>query len=272
MKKYLINFAHGKYLKAQKSNSSSGIERGGFDEVIEYSMQNIDNNFKNKNKDILSQGRGAGYWLWKPYFILKTLNEVKDGDIVFYSDSGCCFLRDVSPLIEIASKEDSGLCCFSLQDIHKEGRWNKRITMQALGLDNEFIRFSTQRMASFVIAKKNANSIAIIKEWLSFCEDINLLTDVKTNLDNYPEFVDHRHDQSIWSLITKKHAVKALPDPTQWGMRTKNGYIDEIKDFYILHHRKDVAKPFVDIIDNIKDPVYKKLVSLALKFDSIPKN
>ena len=267
MKKYLINFANGKYLEAQKSNSSSGIERGGFDEVIEYSIENVDNDFKNKNKDILSLSRGAGYWLWKPYFILKTLNTIKDGDIVFYSDSGSCFLRDASPLIQIASKEGSGLCCFNLGGIHKEAQWNKRITMQALGLDNEFIRFSSHRMASFVIAKKNVNSIAIIKEWLSFCEDINLLTDIATDVDNYPEFIEHRHDQSIWSLLTKKHAIKALPDPTEWGIRTQNGYTDDIKDFYILHHRQDVAKPLVDHLNDIQDSKYKELVSLALKFD-----
>ena len=29
------------------------------------------------------------------------------------------------------------------------------------------------------------------------------------------EFKEHRHDQSIWSLITKKNKVTILPDPTQ---------------------------------------------------------
>ena len=45
-------------------------------------------------KEILSfiqahNQRGAGYWIWKPYIIWKTLQDVEDGDIVCYIDSAC---------------------------------------------------------------------------------------------------------------------------------------------------------------------------------------
>jgi len=34
---------------------------------------------------------------------------------------------------------------------------------------------------------------------------------------NYKEFIDHRHDQSIFSVLTKKYNLLAYRDPSQWG-------------------------------------------------------
>ena len=35
--------------------------------------------------------RGYGYWLWKPYLISWAMQDLKDGDILVYADSGCEF-------------------------------------------------------------------------------------------------------------------------------------------------------------------------------------
>ena len=47
----------------------------------------------------------------------------------------------------------------------------------------------------------------------------NILTDIPNacGLSNLPEFKDHRHDQSILSLLAKKHNVEMFRDPSQWG-------------------------------------------------------
>ena len=67
MKKYLINYANITHYNSQKGNSQSGLSNGGFDEVFSYNYSDIDDEFKEKNKHILEQPRGAGFWLWKPY-------------------------------------------------------------------------------------------------------------------------------------------------------------------------------------------------------------
>ena len=89
---YLINYADLAFYESRKQNSLSGIEMG-FDAVIQYKKEHIDEEFLTKNELILSRQRGAGYWLWKPYFIAKTLREVQEGDIVFYSDAGSRFIN-----------------------------------------------------------------------------------------------------------------------------------------------------------------------------------
>ena len=43
--------------------------------------KDIDPEFYAKNKFILNQPRGAGYWLWKHYIIKDALSRVNDGDI-----------------------------------------------------------------------------------------------------------------------------------------------------------------------------------------------
>ena len=97
-KKHLIVFGTDDYQNSINSliKSSSGY----FDEFHIFSKKNIDDEFYEKNKNILDQRRGAGYWLWKPYFILKTLNLINDGDIVFYVDAGNIFINDPSDIFK----------------------------------------------------------------------------------------------------------------------------------------------------------------------------
>src|SRR5208282_2331127 len=57
----------------------------GVDFILNYRKSHIDKEFFEKNKHILSQKKGDGYWLWKPYFILKTLENAPENSTVIYS-------------------------------------------------------------------------------------------------------------------------------------------------------------------------------------------
>ena len=83
----VINFAEGlPYSKYRKICSKSARWIGRADNVIEYSASDIEPSFIEKNKSIMSKKRGFGLWLWKPYFINKTLKQMNDGDWLFYVD------------------------------------------------------------------------------------------------------------------------------------------------------------------------------------------
>ena len=91
-----ISYSNEKYQTQLKYNKKSAIEIGKVDEYYEYGPNDIEYEFKQKNKDILSKKRGNGYWLWKPYFILKTLKQkLKDGDYLIYTDA-CILYKDNS--------------------------------------------------------------------------------------------------------------------------------------------------------------------------------
>ena len=59
MTNILINFAHGTHTKSRKYNSETGLSKGGFDEVIEYGMSDIDPMFYKMNRHILEQKRAT---------------------------------------------------------------------------------------------------------------------------------------------------------------------------------------------------------------------
>jgi hypothetical protein len=230
MKKILINYANKKYYHAQKKNSETGKSVGGFDEIKSYGVNDIDPQFSSKNQHILNQSRGAGYWLWKPYFIVKTLESMQDGDLLFYADSGSHFINNINPVIEVCKTTHNGILLFTLEDFHTHKKWTKRDCFYYMGLDTEPYLSVNQILASFIVCIKNANNIQFFKEWLTFAEDSRIITDDPNvcGLGNYPEFKDHRHDQSILSLLGRKHKITTIPDISQWGNDRREKHIPQI--------------------------------------------
>lgn len=93
---------------------------------------------------------------------------------------------------------------------------------------------------------------------------------------NCKDFVSHREDQSILSLLCKKEGIKTHLDPTQWGiiyryppMLTDNKYIykraDHINEYpvCIALHRNDLSiKNRIKLFVNSYFPVW---VSIMLR-------
>jgi len=231
--KYLINYADLGFFNSRLTNTITGIQ-AGFDAVIQYKKEDIDASFYEKNEHILSQRRGAGYWLWKPYIIHKTLEMVSDGDIVFYSDAGSKFIKKADPIFS-ALQNEMGAVAFKMAGNHKENEYcRKSVVQQVLG-ETESVLNTDQNMASFIGTRKCESSLEIIKTWLDLCQNSDLILDKPSGAEEFLDFKDHRHDQALWSLLTKKMSIPVLPDPTQWGIH--HGQTKE-SDFFIEHHRK----------------------------------
>lgn len=97
--KILINYADKQYEPARKWNTLTGKYIAKFDKVYEFSPHDIDPSFAILYHDILSQKRGNGLWLWKPYFVNKVLENCNNGDIIFYCDSGSFFTRSIKKIV-----------------------------------------------------------------------------------------------------------------------------------------------------------------------------
>ena len=93
----VINYANEGFRSWQQLQTKTAYLFGA-NKVREYSAKDIDDDFYTRNKFILDQKRGAGYWLWKPYIIKDAFSTVNDGDYVFYVDSGAFFI-DYTPLL-----------------------------------------------------------------------------------------------------------------------------------------------------------------------------
>jgi hypothetical protein len=220
MKKYLVNYSDKSHHNSQKENSNSALKFGGFDNVFSFNLQDLGDEFITENKGIMSQARGAGYWMWKPFVIKKALDMMGDNDILMYSDSGISFIKNIDELIDIMDITEEKLLLFELEDIHPNKRWTKRDCFILMGLDEEEYLNQKQLLASYILMRKNDFVLKFVDEWLTYAKDYRIITDSpnECGLPNYPEFMDHRHDQSILSLLGRKYNIKNIPDVTQYGI------------------------------------------------------
>ena len=235
MKKYHINYANGRYLRSQAICSQTA-KSVGFDEIISYSIGDIDREFLEKNKHILSQPRGAGYWLWKPYFISKTLDRMEYGDLLVYSDSGSYYEKSIKPLVDLIEKEEKGVLSFELHGLF-EKTYTKRDTFVLMGLDDSVYSESSQREATYIWMIKNDFTVSLAKEYLEYAQDERIITDLPSQSENHSDFKDHRHDQSIWSLLCKKHEIPPHKLISQWGEGMKDAFPQDTYSNIVMHHR-----------------------------------
>jgi hypothetical protein len=234
-RRILINFAEKKYKNSQTKNSLSGIT-AGFNEVCQYSFDDIEKDFFLKNGDIFKEVRGAGYWFWKPYFILQRLKLSKSNDVIFYADSGSYFIKNINPLINKVLKDEKGVLAFKLAGKNLEKEYSKYSLLRYFNFhSDEQILNSPQVMASFIIARKTPFSIKLFNEFLEIASNKYLLDDSLDKRDYENTFFkENRHDQSIWSLLVKKYGITLLSDPTQWGeIHNESNW----KDIFIFHSR-----------------------------------
>lgn len=183
-----------------------------------------DLSFWNKHGEFIqSNGRGYGYWVWKPYLILQRLHEIPEGDILVYADAGCVIngggKARFNDYIDMLNTTESGVLGFQLE--HKERAYTKSNMYNYFGMSPETDE-SLQCLSGIIFLKKNANSVKIVTEWNEINQHYDLINDdVLPN--EYPAFVENRHDQSIWSMLLKRYPHIELRDETYFGEDWNNG-------------------------------------------------
>lgn len=100
----------------------------------------------------------------------------------------------------------------SFQTVHKDRDWCKMDLICRLGA--ECLSESGQLIATAFIVRKCQKMVDLIERWYLLAQDYHLLDDSRSIMDNAPGFVEHRHDQSIFSILRKEAGSKILPDET----------------------------------------------------------
>ena len=249
MKVILISYANKPFYKSQQELKKSALKYG-VDEVIDYNdiwlkKQTV---FYQKNKHILSQKRGNGYWLWKPFIILDALKKLQPEDILIHVDAGALFINAVKPLIELT--ENKEIILF-YNNGHKNSTWTKRDCFHFMDCDNDKFYNENQTLAGYIVCKKTPFVISFLEEWLEYAQNENILTDLPNicELPNLKDFIDHRHDQSILSLLAAKYSLQLYRDPSQWGNKYKMDDYQEdgefIEDGYVNKLLKNSPYPTI---------------------------
>ena len=229
---FAANFSSELFKSSQELNTKLAYKHGA-EKVFQYGYDDLSTEFKEEVKDILKFERGGGNWVWKPYVVLDALNRIDEGDYLIYTDSGSAAVASYKHLVK--AMDNAKVCIMpfvmSKQDFN-ESRYTKRDTFVYMGLDDEKYTKTPQIWAGIQAYKKCDESVAFVREWLDNCKNIDLISDLpnKCGLDNYPDFEDHRYDQSIYSLLCKKYELKMFRDPSVFRRDYNEWYADDVVD------------------------------------------
>jgi len=180
-----------------------------FDYIYDFTEVYIKNDkeFWSKHKDfIVNNHRIYGYGIWKGYLIMKTMEKMEDGDILLYADSGCILQNshkeELKRLFKIV---DTDLIIASLTC--NEQDWSKMDLIKYLNMENSNLLKINQRQSSAILFKKCKETLDLVKEWYNISCNYHMIDDSPSIAPNVGSFKEHRHDQSVFSLLTKKYNI-----------------------------------------------------------------
>jgi len=243
---YFQSFGNSNYYGALERIKNQAIRFGVFDKLFIYNDNHLkyDRHFwGNHGSFIVKNPRFYGYAIWKPYLMLKTFESMNDGDILLYCDAGCELnvkgKQRFLEYIDIVNSNDKSILCFQLEHIEK--RWNKMDLIHKLNA-HDLIN-ARQILSGISFWKKTEKTIRFLREWYDLSCNYHLIDDSPSILKNDPVFCEHRHDQSVFSLLCKKYGANVLDDETYYADWPKHKYIDKP----ILAKRNKGVKPSIDL-------------------------
>lgn len=213
--------------------------------------------FYKQNLTITKQKRGAGYWLWKPFYIYQFLEKCSDDEILLYCDAGVRIVKELTPLLSIVSDDPRGVLLFenyqgsayfskskyftcSYEGLYIEPNlnkyWSKPDVFEALNFTSNDALDSKQVDGNIMLFRKTSFSLQFVSEWLTLCCNEQLLTDsVSLYSSKIPQtFFGHLHDQSIVSILAAQRGIKLYRCPSQFGNHFKLQQFREKDEFLLL--------------------------------------
>lgn len=234
MKKWFITYSNELFAQTREYSLKMAKRVGEFDKVIRYTPDDIDVIFRKQNKEILELSAGNGLWLWKPYFICKTLEQMREGDVIVYCDAGSFFIKSSQYIIESMKNKDVWVSDIPLI----EKQFTNPALFKLMGCDGEKYSETNQVQANFVALRKSEYSMHFANVWLQWCKRPDcIIPEKNVQLEGF-KFEGHRSDQSILSLLSKKYNVGIHLDPTQYG-RVPEKYYESERIFKIPDHKRE---------------------------------
>jgi len=179
-------------------------------QIIIFNKEDIDVDFKKNNDSILSLGRGGGYWLWKPYIINETLKKINDGDVLFYLDSKYYFTEEFMGLFYSYMSNNDLLVWKNKPSnpVWYMKNWCKMDVILKYDMyDKVFNENIEDCWGGALVIRKTESTLKYINEWLNMCCIYEDITDSPSKSKNAFHFNEHRHDQSLLSIVLHKHNI-----------------------------------------------------------------
>jgi hypothetical protein len=236
---YLVTFADSRLARSLSRIAAEASSLAFFDYVLPFDEGDLSSEFYHKFRDRLVAGsRGFGYWCWKPEVIKMAINKMSAGDCLLYVDSGCRLnSRGIERLrfyFDMLKASESGVLAFQakpptidISPLNYDGRtlmdqrnyrWTKGDLFDFFGVRNDPTFTHSQAIgAGIILFKKGNKAIELIDEWSAAIDfSFALIDDSPSVSPNLPGFIEHRHDQALFSILCLKHMVPTLSAYEYW--------------------------------------------------------
>ena len=275
-------FKSAKRLKTQASKMNY------YDKIKIYNESNLNKKFYDKYRHYLTLGsRGFGYWCWKPQIILQILNEMKEKDLLQYSDIGCHLnpkgIHRLDYYFKMAESSKNGVFAFKsispkyplIYDGRKlldlvEYKWTKGDLFNYFNVrENKKITHTQSYGATNLFLKKCDRSIRFIEEWLDVINfDFSLIDDSQSKSKNLSGFIEHRHDQSILSILCKKYDIPHVSSYEYWYPSLDNRYKPDWKalNSFPIHKKRDKKIGVVDAVNSFLTKIKRRIFNFDLGY------
>jgi len=166
-----------------------------------------------------------GYACWKSYIINFFLNQIPENSILQYSDIGCEFnpngIKRLVEYVNLCKKYNILTFQYKSPDInfnpkfsyqkYYEYQYTKEDVFNYFNINRQnVIRYTEQIWSGTIFFKNNKFSRNILSQWSKILSINNLIDDTPSTKKNHDGFIEHRHDQSLFSLICKTNNIFSL--------------------------------------------------------------
>lgn len=225
---FLISFATLDLKRSIKRFEEQAISSNYYDKINIITPKKLSEENREKINFHLKLGkkRGYAYWYWKPLILLDFMNKIEDNDIVHYLDIGFHIISDRAEKFYLYLDQlfDGGCSLVTFQylpplkkefkDIifpqREEFKYTKADLFEYFGkLNDKNITHTAQFSAGNIFLKKDQQSLDFLNDWKNIFEKrFDLVDDTKSKIQNFENFIENRHDQSIFSILSKMYAFK----------------------------------------------------------------
>ena len=218
-KVHLIFFATSDFKRSKRRFIKQAKSTKWYESIFSFDEEAL-KSLVNESFNQFVDGRGFGYWKWKPLLIYQRLSQLNKNDILHYCDVGCFLRKEGSTkfydYIKLLSDND---CLFfetcpsklpkELTDernfpIGIEECWTKEYVFKYFNvLKTSQLRKHPAYGATTFFIKKNNKSMKFFKKFADLAiSHPNLFNDNLLGFDQ-GNLIEHRHDQSVLSIMLK---------------------------------------------------------------------
>lgn len=146
-------------------------------------------------------------WAFKPMCIRDAL--LNGDDYIIWADSNHVLISDPSPMIEIASKD--GIFCHEHYGIvYPNYQWTHEDMMHQMNA-TEKERVAQQVQVNIMCFHNTEEVRLFVSDWLRYALDYEVM--IENKMKNHPMFKEHRHEQSIFSILVERNGIPVHPYP-----------------------------------------------------------